>query len=61
MVFIVKKSAKQHPDYKLDNITPQFFVSKKGGQLGRDLHVTLDIMTATTADTMSTFTFADKV
>ena len=61
LVFIVKKSAKQHPDYKLDNITPQFFVFKKGGHLGRDLHITLDIMTATTTDTMSTFTFTDKV
>ena len=61
MVFIVKKNAKQHPDYKLDNITPQFFVFKKGGHLGGELHITLDIMSATTTDTMSTFTFTDKV
>ena len=45
----------------MDNITPQFFVFKKGGALGRELDITLDIMAATMTATMSTFTFTDLV
>jgi len=45
----------------MDNITPQFFVFKKGGQTCRELGITLNIMAATMTTTMSIFTLTDLV
>ena len=61
LAFIVKKTQRLHPSYKMDNITPQFFVFKKGGQTCRELGITLNIMAATMTTTMSIFTLTDLV
>ena len=61
LAFIVKKSQRLHPNYKMDNITPQFFVFKRGGHVNKELGITLDIMAATMTATMSIFTLTDLV
>ena len=60
LVFVKKEQTMNHPDYKVEGITPQYFHFRTSGGLLKKMHDTLDMMSKCMEVVLTNFEYSTK-
>ena len=60
LVFLKKKGYSKHPDYKIEDIIPQYFYFRTDGLYVRTMHTTLNMMSRCLEVALTNFEYSTK-